>query len=483
MPDQDIHAVIGDRLIDGVASSPIEDGVVVIESNRIRDVGRESAVDVPDAAEVIEVDGTVMPGLLDLHLHLASHNVVSFKNHRVGLYETLPELQQHYGLHHARIMLDHGFTTLRANPWPTNHADDTSRMEVATRDAIDRGLFEGPRLEVGAFTHITNSHLDVILPRGAPREPQTWKTGWTSDGPDELRKMVREKLLRGVNFIKTVASGGGGTNLEPPNVRNMTQAEIDAVVDEAHAFLKHCSCHCFTPEAQRAAVEAGVDTVEHCVWTDEAALDAIEASGTPVVPTLTIFSDRALALRERTGGSEYVLEKMKQIQPYCDDTFKRFLERDITIAMGTDVHYNPEMGKNAMELELYVDLGMDEMAALKTATRNAAEAIGRGDELGTLEPGKLADLIVVDGDPLEDIALLQERENVTLVVKDGRVAVDRRPGEERFLFPDDEYRWDRVGSGREITAADPVDDLLLPEGLREEVVEVDVEYEMAFDDG
>ncbi|MFB6131432.1 MAG: amidohydrolase family protein [Salinigranum sp.] len=472
------------QVIDGASDDPIDDGVVVVEGDEIADVGREGRVDVPANAEVVETDGTIMPGLMDIHMHLSSHNVTTFKNHRVALYETSPELQQLYALHHAKMMFDHGFTTIRDMPWVTNQGDDTARMMVAIRDAIANGIHQGPRLLVGGYAHITNSHFDVLLPRGSPRDPKIWDSGWTADGPDELRKMAREKMLRGVNFIKTVASGGGGTDLEPPNVRNMTQEELDAIVDEAHAFDKHCSCHCFTPEAQRAAVRAGVDTIEHCVFTDEEALDAMQEADVPVIPTFMHRTDHAIKVREQIGTSDYVLNKMREIQPYCWDTFRRLLDRDITIAMGTDTHYDPEMGTNVGEIEIYVDLGMDPMEALKTATKNAAEAIGMGDEIGTLEPGKSADLIVVDGDPLSDVAVLQDKANIEVVMKQGTVSVDRRPGHERYLFPNDEYRWDRIMGGGDAPADVDVDvsDLDLPRPRSENEGELDVEYEMAYDD-
>lgn len=474
--------VRGAQVVDGVGETPVEDGVVVVEGDEIVDVGRAGDVSTPTDATVVETDGTVIPGLLDVHLHLSSFNVTTFKNHRVALYETSPELQQLYALHHARMMLDHGFTTLRDMPWVNAQADDTARQMVAIRDAIANGIFEGPRLLVGGYAHITNSHFDVLLPRGSPRDPKLWDSGWTADGPDELRAMAREKMLRGVNFIKTVASGGGGTDLEPPNVRNMTQAELDAIVDEAHAFDKHCSCHCFTPEAQRSAVEAGVDTIEHCVFTDEKALDAIAEAGTPVVPTLMHRTDHAINVREEIGTSDYVLEKMREIQPYCWDTFERLHDRGIPIAMGTDTHYDPEVGSNAGELEIYVDLGMSPMEALETATVNAADAIGLGDEVGTLEPGKRADLLVVDGDPLSDITVLQDRENLQVVMQDGSIKVDRRPGQERYLFPDDAYQWDRIMGGGTAPADVEPSEIDLPREREGPAVELDVDYRMA-DDG
>ena len=162
-----------------------------------------------------------MPGLMDIHLHCSAHNPITYKNYRVAQLEATPPLQMLTTLLHQQIMLEMGFTTLRDNPWPNAYGGHNSTELVALRDAVEAGIFAGPRLVVGGYATMTGSHLDLIVPRGCRREPDA-----TADGPWELRKLARKQLRIGVDFIKTCASGGGGTDKEAPDVRNMTQEEL-----------------------------------------------------------------------------------------------------------------------------------------------------------------------------------------------------------------------------------------------------------------
>jgi imidazolonepropionase-like amidohydrolase len=297
------------------------------------------------------------------------------------------------------------------------------------RDAINAGIVPGPRMLVSGRTMITGSHFDLLtLPRAARREP-----GFTSDGPWELRRLAREHLRAGCDVIKTCVSGGVAPKSDH-TVRNMTQDELDAVVDEAHAFNKPVAVHCFTADGQRMCVKAGVDTIEHMVFTDDDAIARIKDSGCYVVPTLLHRSDTAIARRREHGGSEGLVSKMKEIQPACFETFRRMHTAGIKIAMGTDTAIDPEMGENAKELEIYVDLGMSPMDAIKTATRNAADALGMLGDIGSLEPGGLADVIAVDGDPLRNIRVLQNRERIRLVMKEGEVYVDKLSADRKYVI-------------------------------------------------
>jgi imidazolonepropionase-like amidohydrolase len=332
------------------------------------------------------------------------------------------EMQQMYVLFHAQMCLDMGITTIRDMGMTSQRGLLTAEV-CAVRDAINKGLFAGPRMLVAGWAIITGAHLDLVLPRNALRTEFQ-----TADGPWELRKLVRTNLRIGADFVKTCASGGGGTDQEEPDVRNMTQEELDAIVDEAHAFHKRCAIHCFTPAAQRSAITGGADTLEHMVFTDDDAIARIKDAGVYVVPTLMHRTDHAIEKRKELGGPDFVLKKMKYLQPYCFETFEKMHAAGIRIAMGTDTSYDPEMGSSAGELALYVEHGMSHMQAIQTATRNAAEAIGLADHVGTIQTGRLADLIAVDGDPLTDIACLTKRECISLVMKDGTVVVDRRPG-------------------------------------------------------
>jgi len=407
-------------LIDGTGRKPVKDPVVELEGRRIKRIGTKSSLRIPPRAEVIDCGAvTLMPGMIDAHLHTMMFNCLTFHNYRVAQWEITPELQQMYGLFHAQLCFDMGFTTLRDLGLNSSRGLLTAEL-CAIRDAINAGIVEGPRMLIGG------SHLDLINPRAMQR------FGFqTADGPWELRKLARTNLLAGCDIVKTCATGGGGTDKEEPDIRNMTQEEINAIVDEAHAFHKVAAVHCFTAAGQRMALDAGADTIEHMVFSEDKTTDRIAESDVWMTPTLLHRTDGAIQTRKDQGTSQFVLNKMKQIQPYCFRTFEKMHKAGVKIAMGTDMGYDPQMGTNARELEVYVDLGMKPMDAILTTTRNAARALKLDKEIGTLESGKLADIIAVAGDPLKDIRCLQEKKNIKVVMKEGRIYADRRPGKNR----------------------------------------------------
>lgn len=424
------------RLIDGKGGPGLKDATIVVDGKRIKAVGPSGQVAVPPGATVIdEPTLTALPGLMDLHIHLCMFNNLTFKNYRVAQWEVTPELQQMYMLFHAQLCLERGFTTLRDLGLMSSRGLMTDSSS-AVRDSIDAGIFAGPRIVSGAFTVGTGSHLDLINPRAALRNPEA-----TADGADGMRRLARSNLLKGADWLKTCASGGGGTDKESPRVRNHTQEELDAICDEAHAQHKYCSIHCFTPEAHRMAIAAGADTIEHMVFHDEDSVERIVKAGIPVTPTLSHRTDHAIELRRQTGTPSFTLEKMKQIQPSCFETFQVMRKAGVRIAMGTDMGFEPDMGSNAAELGLYVDLGMSPMEAIVTATKTAAEALHMEQDLGTLESGKLADLVLVDGDPEQNIRVLEPRENIKMVVKEGHCYVDRRPGKDVKVIQADYGSW------------------------------------------
>ena len=421
-----VRAISCGTLIDGRGGKPVENAVVLIQGNRITRVGEQGKVKPPHGAEVIDCSRyTVMPGMMDLHIHTAMYNCMTFHNHRVAQFETMPHLQQMYALFHAQNCFDMGFTTLRDLGMNGPYGLLVNEM-CAVRDAINAGIVEGPRMLIAGFTTMTGSHLELIQPRAMHR----WGFN-TADGPWELRKLARKNMLAGCDVIKTCASGGGGTDKEEPDIRNMTQEELDAVVDEAHALHKHAAVHCFTTGAQRMALKAGADTIEHMVFHDDETIELIRKSGTPITPTLLHRTDHAIQLRREHGTADFVLRKMKYLQPFCFETFRKMHKAGVKIAMGTDMGFEPDMGSNAAELEIYVKLGMKPMDAILTTTRNAAQALKQEKDLGTIEAGKLADVIAVDGDPLKNIRCLQDKKNIKIVMKEGRIYADRRPGKSK----------------------------------------------------
>ena len=409
-----VKVIKGAKLIDGKGGPVLMKPVIVIEGKRIKAVGKQGEVKEPAGAEVIDAGKfTLMPGLIDTHLHLAAFNCATFNNYRVSIWEVTPQLQMLYMLFHAQMCMEMGFTTLRDLGRSTSRGHFVLEA-CAVRDAINAGIHAGPRLHVCGRPIITGSHLDLTLPRAALRQE-----GFTADGPWALRALAREHMRAGADLLKTSVSGGGGTQDEEPDVRNMTQEELEAIVDEGHAFHKPTSAHCFTAESHKMCVRAKVDTIEHMVFHDKESIAMIKASGIPVTPTLSHRTDHAIEVRARIGTPRNVLDKMKKIQPYTFETFKVMHQAGIKIAMGTDLGPEPEIGTNAKELELYVNLGMTPMEALQTATRNAAEAMWLGKDVGTIEAGKFADILALDGDPSRDITVLNGKSNIRMVMKEG----------------------------------------------------------------
>jgi imidazolonepropionase-like amidohydrolase len=429
----------GARLIDVVRGTVINEPVIRLDGRRISEVGSLGELHVPEGAEVIDCSGlTLMPGMIDCHLHTMMFNCLTFHNYRVAQWEITPELQQMYGLFHAQLCFDMGFTTLRDLGLASSRGLLTGHL-CAIRDSINAGIIEGPRMLIGGFTSITGSHLDLINPRAMQR------FGFqTADGPWELRKLARQNLLVGCDVVKTCATGGGGTDKEEPDIRNMTQEEIDAIVDEAHAFHKIAAVHCFTPNGQKMALKAGADTIEHMVFSDQETADEIAASSVYMTPTLLHRTDHAIEMRRLQGTSMFVINKMKSIQPSCFETFQRMHRTGVKIAMGTDMGFDPEMGTNARELGIYVELGMSPMEALQTATINGAKAVRMERDIGSIESGKFADILAIDGDPTRDITCLQEKSRVQMVMKEGRVYADRRTGRSKSVVSVNPGDWKKI---------------------------------------
>jgi imidazolonepropionase-like amidohydrolase len=413
----EIIAFKGGLLWDGTGSDPVEDGVVLVEGSRIVDAGSSKEVEVPKGVEVVDAKGcTILPGLMDLHVHI--FQLIGPLNYleRFMIPNSLSLL---YAVKHARQLLEAGFTTCRDLVYP--FPEYTGRDAVALRTALEQGLVQGCRLSVAGVVTSTASHLDVIRPmplRGMHI---------TADGVNEVRKMTRVCVAEQVDWIKTTTTGGmAGGFTNDPNFRNYSVEELEVIVEEAHGFGLRVASHSEGRIGCSNAAEAGIDTIEHASELDDDVIEVILKKGLYTIPTLAPSYYRT----EFLGLPSQYLPKKLGGRPFDErhlESQRNALEAGVKMAMGTDCGHVFPPGSNAWELQLYVEkLDMTPSDALLLATRNAADALGRLDDLGTLEVGKIADLIVVEGNPLEDIKMLQDLGTIKVVVKEGKVEVDRR---------------------------------------------------------
>jgi imidazolonepropionase-like amidohydrolase len=399
------------RLIDGTGADARRDVAVVIEDARIADVRPAASLGpVGDRVAVYDhPDLTLMPGLIDTHDHIAhfGHDM----RRRFNTPQSLAVLQ--VGRWATETLLA-GITSFR----------DAAGADLGLKLAIDQGLIPGPRMFISlVIITQTGGHGDLIQPCGLtsdfPRLPGV--PDGIADGPDECRKKVREVLRLGADWIKIATTGGVGNPRGGPAIRQFTLEELRAMVDEAHAAGKGVMVHAHGGDGVRLCLDAEVDSIEHAAVADEADIERMARQGIWLVPTLSVTQ----RMKEHLDADPhslpaYVAAKLPLVFDTQRRNFRYALEHGVKIAMGTDAGALGH-GQNGRELVYMVEAGMTPMQAVVASTKAAAELLGMGDTLGTLEAGKLADLILVDGDPLADISVVADPSRVKLVMKDGVV--------------------------------------------------------------
>jgi imidazolonepropionase-like amidohydrolase len=414
-------AIVGARLVDGTGADPIENATLVFEGERIVAVGARGAVEVPRGARVIEADGmTIMPGLIDTHVHLAGHWGFDL----LRGFMTPPSLSLLHVVPNARATLEAGITTVR----------DAGGTPAGVKQAIAQGFFPGPRMLVAvSILSQTGGHGDSFMPCCADMSRLLIGKALSSDVPtgvvdgvDAMRHKVREVLRAGADWIKLCTSGGVLSAADSPHSAQFTVDEIAVAVYEAAAQDKRCMAHAQSTQGIKNAVEAGVTSVEHGIFLDDEAIEMMVRRGVYLVPTLVAPMAVIEEAEARPGQlPPYALEKSRQVLVAHRDSFRRAVQAGVKIAMGTDTGVGPH-GTNARELGLMVEHGgMTPMQTIVASTRSAAELLRLDDRLGTLAPGKLADVLVVDGDPLADVRVLERRERLALILQGG-VAVRGR---------------------------------------------------------
>jgi imidazolonepropionase-like amidohydrolase len=404
-------ALGGVTIVDGLGGEPVEDGVVVVDGERIAAAGPGSSVPVPDAATLVDADRmTVLPGLIDCHVHISNgpdpdpalplKELAAFSAIRAASY--------------AREMLLAGITSFR-------DAGTVGLVSIGLQQAIDSGLVAGPRI-VACGQYISMAGRDS-WGRFRPEVDNAMEVQVT--GQDEARRAAREQIRRGARCIKVMATGLVGSDaIRGPTDVQLTEGEMRAAVEEAHNAGLHAFSHAHSSEGILNALRAGVDSIEHGSALTEEAVEFMLDHGIYLVPTLSVFW-RASQQRAEGAIPEYFIARSEAIRELRERSMRLALERGVRFAMGSDCGGVPWIrhAEGAYELEAMVGAGMLPMDAIVAATSNAADLIQLRDT-GRLEAGALADLLVVDGDPVADVRLLQDRSRLRLVLKGGEVYRD-----------------------------------------------------------
>jgi imidazolonepropionase-like amidohydrolase len=376
--------------------------VVVIEADKIVSVGPASSVKATASDRTIDLpNATVLPGLIDAHTHLTFNPQFGYDSLAISV-----PREALIGARNARVTLEAGITTVR-NVGASGYAD------VALRDAINAGDVPGPRMLVsGPALSITGGHCDNDL---LPYEYHATSEG-VADGVEQVQHRVREVIKYGADLIKVCATGGVLSKGDDPNASQYTLEEMKAIVADAHRLGRKVAAHAHGAQGVIWASEAGVDSVEHGHLMNDAAIATLKKNATYLVPTLYLVDWQ----REHAAEAnlpDFAKKKMDMISQVGKANVKKAFEAGVKIGMGTDAAVYPH-GLNAHELAVYVSLGMSPLQAIQTATINDADLLGWSNKVGTIEPGKWADIIAVDGDPLQDVTTLQ---HVKFVMKGGEV--------------------------------------------------------------
>jgi len=390
------------RLLDVKTGKMLSDQTVVIEGEKIVAVGPGTDIRASAGDTVVDLsNATVLPGLIDAHTHLTFSPSFGYQELAISI-----PREALIGAHNAKVTLEAGFTTVR-NVAARGYTD------VALRDAINAGDVPGPRMLVsGPALGITGGHCDNNL---LPSEYHATYEG-VADGIEGVQHKVREVIKYGADVIKICATGGVLSKGDDPKASQYTLEELKAIVADAHRLGRKVAAHAHGAQGIVWAAQAGVDSIEHGSYIDDAGIAEMKKDGTYLVPTLYL-ADWLMENMQKIGLPEMYAKKEREILPVLHKNLGHAFASGVKVAFGTDAAVYPH-GLNAHEFAVYVRLGMTPLQAIQTATVNAADLLGWTDRVGTLDVGKWADLIAVDGDPLQDVTTLQ---HVKFVMKGGVV--------------------------------------------------------------
>lgn len=398
-------------LIDGTGTDPIENAAVLIKDNTIQRVGPENSIKIPKGTDILDTGGGfIMPGFIDAHIHVMANGF----NREDTIYDPL-SFYFYRAVENLRLTLDAGITSVR----------DAGLADAGVKMAVEKGIIKGPRLQICVTPlSITGGHFDFWLKSGY--DVKVTYPGYPDsicDGVEGVRKKVREVLRAGAEVIKVMVTGGIMSANDGPEAAQFTQEELRVVVEEA-SFKDNINvmAHAHGVQGMKNAIDAGVHSIEHGTYLDDEIINMMLENGTFLVPTLMANKNiKELALQGKTR--EWETEAALKVFDIQKENIKRAYHAGVRIAMGTDCGV-VEHGTNLKELALLCEIGMDPMEAIVAGTKTGSECMGWDSELGTLEAGKLADIVISRVDPLLDVEALGDPENIVVVIKDGKIVKD-----------------------------------------------------------
>ncbi|MCS7125274.1 MAG: amidohydrolase family protein [Candidatus Bathyarchaeota archaeon] len=398
-------------LVDGTGREPLTSPIVLVKGDKIVEVGKESEINIPENAKLIDLGNlTILPGLTDAHVHIYGRRSYSpaegiITPHDLAVIRAVEDCQK---------LLKAGFTMVR---------DVGSSIALSLKRAINEGTIPGPRIfAAGRPISQTGGHSDIHY---LPREEVLKRGILLADGPDDCRRAAREALRDGADLIKIMTSGGIGSEKDHPRYPQFTVEEVKAITEEAHRVERRVASHAEGAEGVKIAVLGGVDSVEHGFFLDEECVQLMLSHNVYFVPTLCLVEVYKKAMERPYDMPPWRLKKQEECIDAMPKSFMMAYKAGVKIAAGTD-YFGPPLrahGDNADEAITMVKYGMKPMDAILATTRNAAECIGVLNVVGTVEVGKLADIVGVEGNPLEDITVLKK---VKFVMKEGKIYVNQR---------------------------------------------------------
>ena len=392
------------RIIDSVQDEAIENGAVAVEDERIVYAGpREGAPAWEDAEVFTCADATIMAGFIDAHAHLTGAESV----HRSG--DTPYDLLL-TAVRDLSDLVDAGVTGVR----------DMSAFGRALRDAIAKGNIKGPRIMVGGrVLSISSGHCDFDVTKPVAWCNEEDLTGYMMDGPEDCYKGVRRQFREGAEFIKICATGGVSSAVDDVNDQEFSEEELKVIIGEAKRHNTYVTAHCTGTAGTKAALKAGIGCVEHGVMLDEECCRIMKERNIPLVTTLSV----ALGLSDMKDLPPHIMRKAQGVKEAAMRSFRLAHEYGITVALGTDYSNSPNTPYSEIGREFYslTRCGYTPMEAIQAGTVNGAKLMRRDHEIGTVEAGKLADLVLVQGNPLEDIRILAHADSVQMVLIGGKI--------------------------------------------------------------